>query len=137
VPLLACLAFACGAPSGLGAPNPGLGLRIETTASYYQAGDTVSFTALNVSFDTLWVSQCCNRITVPIDRWDGLAWRQLTSDPCLAVCPEGPLALAPQASFTSPVFSTFASGQYRLHVGAARRGQDTDWSATSNGFQVR
>jgi len=138
VPLFACLAVACETPSGGGLPNAGLGLRVQTAASYYQAGDTVSFSVLNVSFDTLWVSRCCNRITVPFDRWDGLAWRQVSGDPCLAVCPQGPLALAPRVSCTSLVYSAFATGQYRLHVGAARRGDaDTDWSATSNAFQVR
>lgn len=137
VPLVVCLAVACESPSRPGLPNPGPGLRLQTTAAYYQAGDTVSFTAVNVSFDTLWVSQCCNRLTVPVDRWDGVTWQQFSSDPCIAVCPQGPLMLAPQAGCTGMVYAALATGQYRLHLGAARRGDTTDWSAASNGFQVR
>lgn len=132
--------LACASPASpdAGLPASGPGLRLETSRTAYRVGDSVVVTVVNVAADTLYVSGCCDRLTVPVDRWDGSRWAQLTSDPCLQMCPSGPMALPPQDSLRGAVNSALEPGHYRVHVGAARRGApEVDWSAMSNGFDVR
>ncbi len=121
-----------------GMPTPGLGLQVVTTATTFAAGTPVVASVVNVSSDTLWLAQCCGRLSVAVDRWTGSSWERFGSGLCLANCDMVPTPLAPGHTTVGQSNTPLVAGHYRLHVGAQRRGATAmDWAATSNGFDVQ
>jgi hypothetical protein len=135
VPVLAT----CEPPSSpdRGLPDPGPGLRILTTAAAYDRGASAAVSVANVSADTLNVSECCGKVTVLVDQWDGTHWQAVSSGYCLAMCDMSPMGLPPGDSSVGTFGTPLDPGHYRVRVFAWRPHGGGSGYAMSNRFDVR
>jgi hypothetical protein len=115
--------------------SPPAGLRVTTRATRVAPGDSIPFTVINATGDTVILARCCE-FNVAVDRLAGRGWQEYRNGAgaCLAWC-STTIALAPQSGAGGSTRIADA-GTFRLRLGRLS-GSTWIWDLGSNSFEVR
>lgn len=130
VALFALLLAACDSSpvSDEGPLSPG-GLRLDADRPTYEGGNVVHLTLTNVSSSTYQMGACPR-----LERWDGTAWRDMTSD---RGCPAILLGIEPGGRWdVQASLAGLPDGSYRAAHDLVREGASRSVTVATGAFRV-